>query len=296
MRLRFRCMACLCALALLLCGAARSEEALRGYTKENGYIYVSLGRYPQSADGTVKPIVWRVLSTDEEKVWLLSEYVLFARAMHTSLKEYQNEFKGDFSQTELSHYLNSAFTDDAFTAEESDMLLPFEEFGKVFILSTAELNDKSIGLGVTLKDSSNSKKIHENPGVRAWGTEWATTDNGYPQETYPNPKAKIRNATDTANITVGEKRLFVYSANRGSTSPYWTRTQSGADKRHANCTKADGTIGHIEVGRDNEGVRPSVWLAAGSFEIVGGSGTLDDPFVLAPPEAAESIPEGDAAN
>ncbi len=282
-------------LTLLLGGAAHAEDALRGYSAGEGYVYVCLGTYPQHADGRREPILWWVLRADDEKVWLLSEYILFARAMHTSLGEYQKTFKGDFARTELCGYLNTTFAADAFSERELRLLLPFEPYGKVFILSKEELSDKSLGLGVTLKDSSSEAKIRANPGLRAWGTEWAVRNNGYPEAEYPNPKAKIRNAAGTANITVAEKRLFVYSASRGGISPYWTRSQSPSDGRHANCTKANGTIGHIEVGRDNEGVRPSVWLAADGWRIAGGSGTKEDPYVIAPaedgPETADASTE-----
>lgn len=274
--------AALAMLAVLCAGAVTAEGALRGYSKDEGYIYVQLGRYPQTEAGGIEPILWRVLSVDGEKAFLLSEYVLFARAMHTSLKDYRDELKGDFARTELCHYLNTTFSGDAFTEEEADMLLPCENFGKVFLLSRDEMNSRELGLGVTLKGSNNVKKILADPGIRAWGTEWAVQNNGYPKEEYPNPKAKIRNASDMAYITIAEKRLYAYPANRAGVSPYWSRSQSDSDGRHACCTKANGSIGHIEVGRDNEGVRPAVWLAGGSYRIESGSGTMEDPFVLVP--------------
>ncbi len=284
---------CAALLLALLAGCAAAEDALRGYAKDEGYVYVRFGRYPQQADGGVEPILWRVLTVEDGKAWLLSEYVLFARAMHTDLKEYRDVFKGDFAQTELCRYLNTDFAAQAFTQAELAALVPYENFGRVFIPATSDLNNRDIGLGVTLRDSSNPRKIAENPGVRAWGTPWAIADNGYPESEYPNPKARIRNAADTANISVAEKRLFVYSEARGGISPYWTRTQSGSDKRHANCTKANGTVGHIEVGRDNEGVRPSVYLAAGSYTIAGGSGTREDPWDLVPAAQASAETEGE---
>ena len=68
-------------------GAEEAETILRGYSKAEGYVYLSLGEYPQTAEGGVEPILWRVLTADGEKAYLLSEYILFARSMHTSLKE-----------------------------------------------------------------------------------------------------------------------------------------------------------------------------------------------------------------
>ena len=38
---------------LLLFSSALAEGELRGYSKENGYVYVSFGRYPQVIDGGI---------------------------------------------------------------------------------------------------------------------------------------------------------------------------------------------------------------------------------------------------
>lgn len=244
------CLACLCA-----CACAE-EPALRGYDAGKGYVYVALGRYPQTKDGGVLPIVWRVLRVDGEKAYLCSEYILFAREMHASLTEYA-KIGADFGQTELSAYLNGEFAQQAFTQDELAMLLPFQTFGKVFLLDSDDLKDKSIGMG----ENTNRKK---SPGLRAWGTEYAVA-NG----------------------------LFVYQKSNGSHSPYWVRNQSTADKRHGRCTKANGVLGHIESGRDNEGVRPAVYLDLSAFTVSGGSGLLDDPYVITPARSADPSDSSD---
>ena len=276
----------LAAAILMTAVTAAGEGALRGYSKEDGYVYVRLGRYPQTAEGGIEPILWRVLTTDEEKAYLLSEYILFARALHNDRNEYQ-KFKGDFAQTELCQYLNTTFTEAAFTEKELGMLLPCENFGKVFLITRDDMKNKAIGLGSTVTGSENPKKIQENPGVRAWGTAWAIENNGYDPAEYPDPKAKVRNSTDTANITLGEKRLYVFQAKYGACSPYWGRSPSTSHKNQAVCTKDGGQIGRIEVGRDNEGVRPAVYLAEGSYRIISGAGTKDDPYEIEPAGAGE---------
>ena len=58
-RLQF-CLAL--AFLLLPAIAARSESNhLLPYTPTAGYTYLTLGRYPQTAEGEVQPILWRVL-------------------------------------------------------------------------------------------------------------------------------------------------------------------------------------------------------------------------------------------
>ena len=287
-RILRKALAMLLAAALLLsAGAALGEDALRGYTKDDGYVYLHLGRYPQTADGGIEPILWRVLSVEDGKAYLLSEYILFARAMHTNRGEY-SKFKNDFSKTELCQYLNTTFAREAFTEEELSMLLPCENFGKVFLITKQDMDNKELGLGGwKSKKDATLKQVEANPAARAWGTEWAIKNNGYPESEYPDPKAKIRNATDTANITVGEKRLYVFQSKYGAHSPWWARTQSKTNTKQAVCTKDGGQSGIIECGRDNEGVRPALYLAEGSYEIISGSGTKDDPFEIAPVNAGE---------
>ena len=89
------------------------------------------------------------------------------------------------------------------------------------------------------------------------------------------------------NITVGEKRLYVFMAKYGACSPWWGRSPAKSHADQCVCTKDGGQIGRIEVGRDNEGVRPALYLAEGGYKIVSGSGTKNDPFEIAPALAAE---------
>ena len=177
-------------LALAMAGmSACAENELRGYEKKNGYVYVTLGSYYQSIEtGNAKaeggapekmswtwytnpvksmegvtvhkdPLLWRVLTVDEEKAYLASEYVLFAMPMHVNYTEYKTIGK-DFGQTELSQYLNGTFAQEAFTEEELDMLLPCETFGRVFLLDSADVKNKGVGMGT-------------GEGLKCWGTEYA---------------------------------------------------------------------------------------------------------------------------
>ena len=240
-------LALMCALAVLPAGA---ETALRGYTKSDGYVYAALGRYRQDEDGGVRPIVWRVLRVENDRAYVVSEYVLINHRIHPDDQEYI-AFGGEFRKTEMWDFLNGEFAQEAFTEEEWNALVDTEEFGRMFLLSKEDLKDKSIGFG-----TDKSRK--------AWGTPWAL-----------------------AQMTVNEKynrveqALFRYRSERGSHSPYWTRTQ-GSNKYSANCTKAKGDIGWIRVVVQNEGCRPACWLDLTRLTVAGGSGTLEDPYQMEP--------------
>ena len=246
-----------------------AEGELKGF-KENGnrYVYVTLGRYPQTIDGgdpkagmnawnwshqvvsdpaslniTPEPILWRVLTADEGKAYLCSEYVLFAHPTHTDVTGYKKIGK-DFGGTQLSAYLNTEFAAEAFTAEELSLLQENGTRGRVFLLTGDDVRNRALGMG-------------NGEGLKGWGTEYA----------------------------IRVTKLFVYRTVRGSHSPYWVMDQCQSDPRHARCTKGDGSLGHIVSDRDNEGVRPAVYLTMGSFDIAGGRGTMDDPYVIAPKTA-----------
>ena len=253
-----RALALLLALLTLL-PAALGEGELRGYDKKNGYVYLTMGAYPQTAEGEALPILWRVLRVKDGQAYILSEYVLDVRRMHGDYQEYANKpnntkkpgFNGDFSQTELGLYLNGEFMAH-FTEAELAQLAPDEKLGSFFLVTDADLKDKNLGFGT-------------NQSRKAWGTDYAI-----------------------------ESGLFVYGSKYGKHSPYWTCVQSTSDARHARCTKDEGEIGRINVITENLGMRPACYLDMTKVDIVSGTGTMDDPFVLnAAP--AEMPAEPDAA-
>ena len=255
-----------------------SAEDVRGYTRDDGYVYVTLGRYPQTIDGgevgnkndawrwkgsvikdpsslelTDEPILWRVLSADEEKIWLLSEYILFASPMQKDYTAYKKA-KGDFTQTDLCALLNTDFLTHAFTAEEASLLLPKEGIGTVFLPTADDIKNADLGFG---KNANKARK--------AWATEYAVRVTG----------------------------AFVYQMKEGCCSPYWVATpatSAQAAGRASRCTKQDGSVGYYNVSNPEEGARPCVFLKPGSFAIDGGTGTMDDPWVLVPAKEEADFP------
>ena len=248
--------------ALTACAFAE-DFALRGYDNKDGYQYVQLGEFPQDEDGTVRPILWRVLSVDDTQAYLLSEYILFNNRVHPDDKEYI-AFNAAFNQTEMYQLLNGpfegnpipqeeqdtlkakerlgrvhiaeiCFKDQAFTADEQNMLVTDEELGMVFLASADDLKNPQMGFS-----SAKSRQAH--------GTQYALA-NG----------------------------LFRY---QNGTSPYWTRSQSSSHAYGTRCTKVDGNLGYIRCVVMNEGCRPAVRLSVADLQPIGGSGTMDDPYTF----------------
>ena len=280
-------------LALLLSAAAAAAEGeLRGYSAEEGYIYVTFGQYFQTIDGGIpddgtqawqwsvqaknekkaakkakkeydpgealkEPILWRVLAVDEEKIFLLSEYVLFASVVHSNLREFQ-EIGSDFSRTELGIKLNGEFMAEAFSNAEQAVMISRGTLGKVSLPDSEELKDETLGFG-------NKKKQYELR--KAWATEYAIRVTG----------------------------AYVYQPKNGkhNHSPYWLREQGTKDNRHERSIKNDGAIGTLAATGEDVGARPEIWLQPDAVRIAGGSGTKEDPYRLVPAseETQESVPD-----
>ena len=244
---RFVCIliAMLCLLPCAFAEEGGDAVLLRGWDKKEGYQYLTLGAFPQTKEGDVLPILWRVLAVEDDKALILSEYVLEARPLHGDYKEYANKptnkkypgFDGDYTQTDMAKYLNGDFTAN-FTIGEIGQIAPDETFGLFFLLSGDDLKNARYGF-----TSNESRK--------AWGTDYAI-----------------------------ENGLFKYMANRGSHSPYWTRSQSTTNIQGARCIKSKGELGYINVITDDEGMRPACWLDLESVDILSGEGTKEDPYVL----------------
>ena len=258
-----RRIAAVLAVLLLFTACAFAEGELRGYTKQEGYQYIQLGAFPQDQDGTVKPILWRVLSADAQQAYLLSEYILFNNRVHPDDQAYI-AFDAAFNQTEMFALLNGpfegnpipkaeqddlkkrerlgrvhiaedCFKDEAFSLDEQAMLIEDEELGMVFLVTADDLKNRDFGFA-----SAKDRK--------AFGTEYAV-----------------------------ENGLFVY---QNGSSPYWTRSQSQSHAYGTRCTKVDGDLGYIRCVVMNEGCRPAIRLSLDKAMVSSGSGTMDDPFVL----------------
>ena len=118
-------------LCLLVPMKAVAFEVLRGYDAQEGYQYVYLGRFPQTAQGDEHPVLWRVLSVKEGQAYLLSEYILFNNRIHSDDEEYA-AFGGAFNQTEVFSLLNGPFEQVEITAEEEIYLRERTYYGYAY--------------------------------------------------------------------------------------------------------------------------------------------------------------------
>ena len=256
--------ALLAALCLLMALPAAAQEQLRGYDKKAGYQYIAFGSFPQEADGTVHPILWRVLDVNDEYAYLLSEYVLFGNRIDPDDVYYQ-DIKGDFSKTEMFRLLNGPFDGDPIPLEEQKALNEKERLGYAYIAPTCFAD-------TAFTDTEKAMLIEDE----ALGKVFLASADDLKNKDYGFTSSKARQAYGTAYAY--ETGLFEY---QNHTSPYWTRSQSVSYKYATRCTKVDGDLGYIRCVVMNEGCRPAIRLSSEALTIAAGSGTMEDPFTLA---------------
>lgn len=248
---------------MLLVSCAHAEETLHGYRQKEGYQYAYLGEFPQDADGTVKPILWRILSVDDQQAYLLSEYILFNNRVHPDDQEYI-AFEAAFNQTEMFKLLNGPFVRNPIPKDEQDALKKKERLGRVHIAKTSfkeeAFTEKELAMLVTDEEL---------------GTVFLVTAEDLKNSNMGFRASKDRKAYGTAYAM--ENGLFVY---QNGSSPYWTRSQSQSYAYGTRCTKVDGDLGYIRCVVMNEGCRPAVRLMLEGLTISGGSGTMDDPYTF----------------
>jgi len=136
------------ALVIVLCfglygGSLADDGVLRGFDPQDGYRYLEFGTCPQTLEGGLEPILWRILSVDFETVFLVSEYVLFNHRIHYDDAVYIQS-GGDFTATEMYEDLNGEFLTH-FTDDEKAMMIADEEGGLVTLLSRDDLKNKAYG-------------------------------------------------------------------------------------------------------------------------------------------------------
>ena len=135
-------------LALGLGAAAAGTEAVSGYqAKQRSWQYVRFGAYPTDADGTVRPLTWRVLSVRDQKAYLLSEYILFAHRVDPNCYPINKDSApyAGWESSELFGYLNDSFLPAAFSPAEQTLLAVQEDGGLVSLPSIDDIKNEKYG-------------------------------------------------------------------------------------------------------------------------------------------------------
>ena len=244
----------LIALLCILPLTAPAENGLRGYNKDEKYQYVLAGEYPYEADGTPAPVLWRVLTVENDQALLLTEYVIDTKQVifETDQKIIENHaFRriSAYDESDLYAWLNS---------EGLDQLMGDDP------LRNALLERPGLGKLSPLPQENYLDEARYGFSKGQWGEEI----NAYPK----------RQAVATPYAVAN--KLYVEKAN--GKSPYWcVAIKNPADYKFG----LVGHNGHISWGAYTNtkvgGLRLTILLDLAKVEIAGGLGTRDDPYTLA---------------
>ena len=240
-------------LILLLLPAAVFGEELRGYIKGEEYQYIQLGEYPYEADGTVRPVLWRVLTADDGSALILTEYIIDTKQVifETDSKVIEkHSFRriSSYEESDLYTWLNSEGLDALFGNDPiRNAMISEEGSGLLFPLTDMQYLDAD-----TLGFSRG---------------RWGEALNAHPR----------RQAVATPYAVANG--LYVERGN--GKSPYWCNAiKNPVDYKFG----LVGYNGHISWGAYTNkkvgGLRLAVRLDLSQIRISGGNGSKDNPFTL----------------
>ena len=245
---KFLTMGAVLALFLLLLAPAQAE--IQGYVKGQGYNYVYFGQYPYDRDGTVQPVLWRVLAVQDNKALMLTEYLIDTD---------QVIFVTDEKIIENHSYRRIE------TFEESDL------FPK---LST-EYVDRLLG-----DDPIRNALVAQPNGAILFllnDEDYVNTDYGFEKSRWAEWPARIK-SHEAQGTPYAVKQRGLYVAYQNDMSPYWVATvKSSTDYK----LQIVGFNGHLSYGaytRVNIGLRLAVQLDLSQIEISGGQGSKQSPY------------------
>ena len=276
-----RMMAVCLILVCLLCaleGALASEiSEVRGYDNqaESDYQYLLFGTYPYEEDGTEKPVLWRILYRDGDRILLFPEYIIDAHQI-AEIDNYQksinHKYKKNikFEESDLFAWVNGTMTERLLKAEEARAAVVEDHGGLFHIMDDDELRntvwgfpDSAFG---TAKENPDEVVVPLAKNRMGYGTPWAKAY--VPYEKW------------------GSKKNKLYQDYRyNGTVAYWgsrLRPQLG---------RIIGANGHLSwsgFGNVQIGVRPAMVLDLSKLKLTAGTGTLEDPWQVALAEAPEN--------
>ena len=240
-------LAWLVMLLLLFLIPSAGAETLRGYEKGNGWNFVNFGEYPYEKNGTVKPVLWRVLEVENNQALMLTEYVIDTQQIIFESDEKKIE-KGDYrritsyEESDLYTWMNTTALDTLLGSSPArNALVEVPGQGKLFILTMEQYLNTDYGF--------SANKWDNQPTRHAQGTPYAIKARG------------------------------LYKDGTGNVS-YWA---AGIKDVEGTRFALVGYNGHMSWGgytRTNVGLRMAVKLDLTDFAIQGGAGTEKSPFNL----------------
>ena len=269
----------LCLMLLAGCALAADMSEVRGYDKkqENDYQYLQFGTYPYEADGTEAPLVWRILAREGDVLTLFTEDIIDTHQVweipnyKDAVKKHNFNKSTVFEETDLFAWVNGEMTETILKHEDFSSAIVEHGGGLFYIMTYKDFKKKEYGF-----PNSRYGNTRENP----WEVPQALAVN---RKGYGTPYAKEKLIyPDWKEQGSRNLRLILYKQ-YGDSSPYWCI----GDPRpiYGGIVGANGHLSVHGKGDVGIGVRPAMMLDLTKLELIGGSGTLEDPWLMKTVEA-----------
>ena len=206
--------------------------------------YVTVGRYPQTAEGNDEtPIEWLVLDVQGNKALLLSRYGLDAKPYNTVWTDITWE------KSTLRAWLNGTFLNKAFSSTEQKA-----------ILTTAVDNSSSQGY------SKWSTRGGNNTQDKIFLLSYREA-NKYLGVTWEDSNMKSRTSPTAYALKAGTWTNDRYKTADGKITGWWWLRSPGSNRNSAAHVDRDGSLNDYTVDTDSGCLRPALWvnLDAGIF-------------------------------
>ena len=211
--------------------------------------YVTLGTYPQGANGEVEPIEWLVLDVQDGKVLLISRYGLDAHRFDAST--YQG-----WDKSEIREWLNSTFLNTAFTDKEQECI----------VTTTVKTGNNADWVAFAKKKGSSYDSVDGGSSTQdkifllSLEEAMEYSDYGTLEDFYNKGTEKLQAVPTAYAVTQGAWQQ------RGSDSSYmlngtwwWLRSPSRYSSS-ASLVGQDGSLNYCDVDFHRGVVRPAFWL------------------------------------
>lgn len=242
--------------------AAADDGTIRSWNAEEKWQYIQFGQYMYEKDGTMAPVDWRVLYVEDGKALIITEHVIDLCQPYPMDSEadynYYKEVKHKGRLKPVMKYYEDTAIPEWFDTVMWPVLIGDDPIGAAFV-------DEGLGRLFCMTKE-----------------EWSRKEYGFPKKS-----DSARNPARVAYVTpyVKAKKMYEWSKpmvtwEEGITgSCYWTSTMRPGNRQ----MQIVGINGHLSWGgviRPNVGVRPAAKLDLSMVEIVSGSGTDTDPYVI----------------
>ncbi len=209
---------------------------------------ISCGNYPNTSNGSEKPIKWKILEIKGDNALLLCDNILDAKAYHNKRK------KVTWKTSDIRKWLNEDFYDTAFNFKEKICIRnTVIEVKNNLIFRRNDIEDK-----IFLLSKEEVEKFfltEEDRKVQA--TNYALNRGVYPVED-----------EDCYYYRMEDNKLVRYrKKNSTSYASWWLRSIEKREFR-ADVVRGDGIIGRRGVHWDGIGIRPALWIDLADFNMV----------------------------